>query len=365
MIDKGNGVIEGNPRRILLIQLGDIGDVVLSFPVAAALRARFPSVRLVMAVRAKVGDLVACCPDVDNVVWVHSGQGGGLRSMVAGIRFFRGLRQERFDLAVDFRTGTRGSVPARLSGASQRVGFFARDEPRWRNWLFTDLASPRHPPQIHMALFYGSLIEEYGVPVSHPWPRLVPPEAVQAQVDVQLRQLGVDPDRPLVVVQPYSLWAYKEWGDERVAALCRHIEARFKAQIAISGAPDEAVRAETLVRAGDVPLINLAGKTSLAQMAAVLVRAHLFIGMDSAGMHIAAGVGTPTVTLFGPTSAADWAPRGPRHVSVTSGADCVPCYQKGCDGSLESRCMAELTVDRVFEAVCALWGKNERDDFQN
>jgi heptosyltransferase-3 len=84
---------------------------------------------------------------------------------------------------------------------------------------------------------------------------------------------------------------------------------------------------------------------------AVLKACALFIGVDSAGMHIAAAVGTPTVSIFGPSAPASWAPRGPEHLVVHRNLSCVPCRQKGCDGKEQSRCLDDLTVAEVMSAV--------------
>ena len=96
---------------------------------------------------------------------------------------------------------------------------------------------------------------------------------------------------------------------------------------------------------------NLAGKTSIGTLAAVFKACKLFIGVDSAGVHIAAAVGLPTVCIFGPSSYIDWAPRGPQHRVVYKDFQCVPCYQKGCGGSGYSRCLEELNLEEVMPIV--------------
>jgi len=86
-------------------------------------------------------------------------------------------------------------------------------------------------------------------------------------------------------------------------------------------------------------------------LAALIQACQLFIGVDSAGMHIAAAVGTPTVIIFGPSAPASWAPTGNHHAIVQKDLPCVPCRQKGCDGSEVSRCLEELAVDEVWAVV--------------
>jgi len=85
--------------------------------------------------------------------------------------------------------------------------------------------------------------------------------------------------------------------------------------------------------------------------AALLQRCDLFIGVDSAGLHIAAAVGTPTVSIYGPSAPASWAPRGSSHLVVQKDWPCVPCRRKGCDDSEQCRCLDELTVEEILQAV--------------
>ena len=96
---------------------------------------------------------------------------------------------------------------------------------------------------------------------------------------------------------------------------------------------------------------NLAGKTTLAELAGILSLSSFHLGVDSAAPHIAAAVGTPTLTIFGPSDWRDWAPVGDKHRVVVSSMDCVPCYKKGCDGSERSLCLETLEVKTVQDAI--------------
>jgi heptosyltransferase-3 len=135
-------------------------------------------------------------------------------------------------------------------------------------------------------------------------------------------------------------------------SLIKWITSEHKLPVIITGSPDERERAEEIMKVcGNNNLSNLAGKTSIGMFAALLKACALFIGGDSAGIHIAAAVGTPTVGIFGPFSSAVWAPRGERHVTVQKTLPCVPCHQKGCHDSEVSRCLEELTVDEAKPVV--------------
>ncbi len=269
----------------------------------------------------------------------------------ASVLFFLRLWKYNFDLAVDLRAGSRGAILALLTGARQRVGFFQKGHPFWRNWLFTHLAAPYVKPDNHMTEYYSNLLAEYQITPSDIWPVIVVSEQKQEIAGKLFNEENVPQDRPIIAIQPFCLWQYKEWGAEKYIQLIQQIRTAYNLPVIITGSPEERVRADRITESCENHVYNLAGKTPLGLLPAVLKACRLFVGSDSAGMHIAAGVGTPTVTIYGPSSVSDWAPRGSKHSIVHTEIPCLPCHQKGCDGSGTSRCLEELTVGDVFAAV--------------
>ncbi|HUV50346.1 MAG TPA: glycosyltransferase family 9 protein, partial [Anaerolineae bacterium] len=105
-------------------------------------------------------------------------------------------------------------------------------------------------------------------------------------------------------------------------------------------------------------IYNLTGRTTLDELAGVLSFSSLHVGVDSAAPHIAAAVGTPTITIYGPSEWLVWAPLGETHSVVTPDRYCAPCHQKGCDGSGTSKCLEELTIDKVERAIHGVLDKS-------
>jgi len=347
----GKQTIQGSPRSILLIQLGDIGDVVLSTPCIRALRDRYPQARIVVAVWDKAAELLEDCPWLDHVVAVTKGSRSLLEEVFFQLNFFRKLRNFHFDLAIDLRTGTRGGILALLSGARQRIGFYAEDGKLWRNRVFTSLLHREYAPDQHVVDYLLSLLEAFGVTTEEHSPTLVVSGGKLEKTEDFLKEEKIEPGSMLIAVQPFSLWRYKEWGQEKYISLINWLIERQNATVVVTGSVPERQRAEEIVRNCDKRCYNLAGKTSIAMYAALLKKCHLFIGVDSAGLHIAAAVGTPTVSIFGPSSPISWAPRGACRLVVQKEFDCLPCRQKGCNGSEKSRCLDELTVNEVVEKL--------------
>lgn len=340
-------------KNILLIQLGDIGDVVLSIPAILAVHKNMPHAKIVVAVREKAKELIRHLQGVHDVIAINQDKRPLFCEITYQWRFFSLVRGHRFDLVMDFRTGTRGAILAFLSGAKERVGFFDR-EGFWRNRLFTTLYRLEYTPAQHVADYYSSLPLAYGLDVSDEIPAIHVTPAMEQQAARILKREMIPAEFPMIAIQPFSLWRYKEWGVHKYIPLIQRILSEYKVTIVITGSGDECERAENILhqcKEYSRHVYNLAGKTSLEELAAILKLCRLFIGSDSAGMHIAAAVGTPTVTIFGPSAPSSWAPKGNAHTIVKSHLSCVPCRRKGCEDTEVSRCLEDLTVNDLFTAV--------------
>jgi len=339
-----------NLRKILLIQLGDIGDVVLALPCACALREHFADARVMMAVREKAAQLIEAHPCIDGVFGVDTTPRNVKTELLYQTAFFSKLRRERFDMAVELRTGQRGAILAFLSGAGIRAAFHAKDGGLWRNRVFTHLVTPYATPGTHVIEQNLSLLTALGIQTAPaPRPALTVSTARKRAADDLLRAAGVPAGKPLVAVQPFSLWRYKEWGLDKTVRLIDHLTGSRDLSVVITGSADERDRGDDILRRCRGDVYNLAGRTEIGVYAALLSICRLFVGMDSAGLHIAAAVGTPTLGIFGPTSANDWAPREGRHQVVYETMPCVPCRRKGCMGSGISRCLEKLSVRDIAQ----------------
>jgi heptosyltransferase-3 len=341
-IEIGNGAL-------LAIQLGDIGDVVLTLPALNALKAAYPGNPLVICVRQKAAELVAGAGD--QLLTVDKRKRAPLAAMRYQLDFLKRLRRQPVDLCIDFRTGTRGAIVARLSGARARLGFRATDEPVWRNHLFTHLLRKAYQPGTYVADYYFEPVKWLGIRSCGRTPVLDVPAAVKRAVCARLQRLGVDGTMPFVVVQPFSLWRYKELHADKYAGLIDRIGDRCGLPVILCGAPDERRRAQSIADRCSHGALNMAGRTSIAELAGLLSLAALFIGIDSAGLHIAAATGTPTVGIFGPSDPRSWAPRGERHTVIQPGLSCVPCRRKGCADSGVSRCLDRLSVAEMMATI--------------
>ncbi len=324
------------PARILIVRPSALGDVCRSVPVAASLRRAFPDARIAWLVQAGFEDAVRCHPAVDTVLPFARRALSPLRSLGAIGRlwtFVRELRRHRFDLVVDAQGLARSGLIALATGARRRVGPANAREGAW-------LAYTRRvpvPPGRHAVDAMLDLAEGAGAPRVEDLRLVPPPEDVAGWARAR-RTLG---DRLLVVLAPTARWRCKQWPPERFAALGARLAAAGR-HVVLVGAPGEEatvaaarpagvprVEAATLlgpaaepggdatsaVDAAPAPsVVDLAGRTGVGLMMAVVASAEAVVACDSAALHMAAGLGVPSVALFGPTDPELVGPRGGRSV---------------------------------------------------
>jgi heptosyltransferase-3 len=342
-----------NVRDILVIQLGDIGDVVWATPTLRAIKRTHPGARLSVLVRDGIGCLLAADPSLHRVYEVKRRKGNLFRRILLETEFIRELRRQRFDIAIDLRLDERGAYMAFASGAPVRVRLYNRDVPYRLSRLFTHLLTP--PPRPTKARGAAeqtlALVREMGVDTEDIVPRLWVAHGSRYRAREILRDAGVDGGLRWVSVNPFSRWTYKEWGHDKWARIIDWLGDEYRMAAVLVGSGEEREKAEGLAGRTKGKVFNLAGRTTLDELAALLEMSIMNIGVDSAAPHIAAAVGTPTITLYGPSDWEEWAPVGDRHHVIVPDRDCVPCYKKGCDGKGVSLCLEELTVERVKEEI--------------
>jgi len=339
-----------NWSRILVIQLGDIGDVVWTMPTIKALHQVFPEAQISILVREAVEDLLDSEALLHRVFFVPS-RGKGRKQ----IELIYLLRKERFDVAIDLRTGDRGGIMARLSGAPVRIAQVCSASSWLRNIMFTRLITPKvlEPKPLGASEQSLSIIRALGIEVvSYPLSLTV---SRRAEESAELILMRLCPPaftgRPFITVSPYSRWSYKEWKDEKWRDLLARLTDEFLFPVLVVGSPNERKRSEGLLRGLGGAVMNAVGETTLGTLAALLKKSSLHIGVDSAPPIIAGAVGTPTITLYGPSDWRDWAPVGDSHRVIHARMPCVPCRRKGCHDQEKNPCLEAIGVEEVIEVI--------------
>ncbi len=346
-------------RRVLVVKLRYIGDVLLCTPVLRGLREAFPESTITALVNAGTEDVLLHHPDVDEILLVKRPRAGARsrgQYWADQFRLLRRLRERRFDLALDLTDGDRAAFLTWASGARLRVGF--NREGRFRGRAYHRCVAPftgrRHAVEADL-----EALRLLGLRVDPVTPSLgLPPEAETAAGELLARK-GASRERDLVLLHPGARWWFKAWPAERFAALGDWIVEELGAQVLIAGGGEDAQAAEAIRGLMRSPAISLAGETSVLQLAAVLKRCRLFVGNDAGPMHIAAAVGTPVVALFGPTDPAEWGPWGEGHVVLYKGLDCSECWRRSACWRGEANCLRQIPVEETMLAVRTAWHRKK------
>ena len=357
-------------RRVLVTKLRHHGDVLLASPVFTTLKRAVPEVEVDALVYAETAPMLANHPALARLHaidrgWKQQGLKHQLRSEAA---LYRALRDRRYDLLVHLTEHPRGLTLAALLRPAFAVNRVRgeREHPwlwkrRFTHFYPLPKARPRHTVEANL-----DALRRLGI---HPIPDdkqlvMIPGSIAQARIDAMLAERALAPKR-FVQVHPGSRWLFKSWPAGRMASLVEKL-VRDGFKVVVTGAPDERERAivdvmfAALSEHCRTSVHDFAGRLSLLELAALTTRARLFVGVDSAPMHIAAAVGTPAVALFGPSDELEWGPWGVAHRVVTStDFPCRPCRNDGCGGGKISDCLTTLPVDRVGAAVDALLAETE------
>ena len=345
-------------RRALVIKLRHHGDVLLASPVFSVLKNHAPQLEIDALVYADTAPMLEGHPAVAQVHGID--RGWKKLAVPARLTFelglFRRLRARRYDLIVHLSEHPRGAWLARLLGARHAVAPRIASKPEFWRASFTHLYAQPLNARRHMVERNLDALRRIGIRPGADERRLtlVAGAAAESRVDALLEQHGLA-GKSFIHFHPASRWQFKCWTAEKNAELIRCLRDEGE-RVVVTCAPDaremefvEAVLGQAGSGAGAA---NLAGQLSLKELGALSQRARLFVGVDSAPMHIAAAMGTPVVALFGPSGELEWGPWGVPHRVVASDAHpCRPCGLDGCGGSKRSECLTTLPVARVMAAI--------------
>ena len=366
-------------QRILLIKLSAVGDVVHTLPLLNRLRQRYPRARIDWLVTPGVAELLTQNPAINNVIefereeWTAPWR---LAPYASAARLIAQLRAVQYDLVLDLQGQLRSGVFAFTSGAPVRIGF---DKPRASVWQ----ASPRKIPDearrhawqgaregsflaythhvelptldihpVERYLRFGAMLGLDDNSADFAFP--IPPEAAN-RIDALLDYYEIAGAK-LVVMAPGTNWETKQWRTGGFGEVARHFLQK-KFAVALIGSPREhEICAEVAKLAPGA--INLAGETTLTELAALLRRGTICISNNSGPMHLAVALGRPVVAVFGPTDPVWAGPYRRDNAVLRADLPCSPCYLR-----LLSRCThnhdcmknvaAAVVIERAEKIIAA------------
>jgi heptosyltransferase-2 len=337
------------PRKILVRAVNWLGDAVLTTPALQAVREAFPSAHITIAARPLVAELFRNHPDVDEIVvydnkGAHSGLSGMLR--VAG-----SLRRLEFEAAILFQNAFDAALLSFLARVPQRMGYATDGR---RVLLTRAVPVTEDILRLHHAEYYLRLVSELGIPrPATPALRLKVSDEEKNFMSERLAELGIPKGAPILGINPGATYgSAKRWFPDRFAAVADALSEEWGAFAVLMGSPPERALACDVENSMRGKVVNLAGRTTVRELMALLSGCSFLVTNDSGPMHIGAALGIPMVAIFGPT---DWRTTSPwtrRARIVRAEVDCSPCLLRECNRAHE--CMFGVTPDMVIGGARSL-----------
>ncbi|MDR1529204.1 MAG: putative lipopolysaccharide heptosyltransferase III [Burkholderiales bacterium] len=357
MLSKSIVDAANSPKRTLLVKLRHYGDVLLTTPLIDALHHYFPDIVVDVLVYRETLDMLCINPQVTQCFTIDRRwkKQSVLTQFEKEWQLLRMLRARRYDTLIHLTESWRGVMLARLLGAERRIAFAypRRDSWCWRT-SFTDLIPLPQQPTHNVALQL-SVLTTWGIaPDVARFPLHLSVDKLAEKSLLEALRRADWQGEPYILVHPGARWFFKCWEDVSFAKVIDALTDRGLS-VVVTGAPDakERAMAENILSRvrGRNKVYTLVGALSLTELAAAIGKAKLFIGVDSAPMHMAAARQIPGVVLFGPSKVHEWSPwQAPITVLKASDWTTLP-HPDEIDTNTQTRYLSAIPTSAVIEAV--------------
>jgi len=352
--------------RILILRLRSIGDIILLTPTLRLLKEWRPDLRISVMVESRFRELLQDNPAVEEIL--TPGEGAGVRNLLARLGVMRGLRRRGFSLCVNLHGGPTSRLFTRWSGARWRVGFAHYRGAGLYNVLVPDARTILNQPSLHTAEHQAAAFFHLGLPRTEiPRAQIFSGVNEAAWWGAKRAALGLVPGEAYAIIHPTASYKTKEWAAEGFARIGEYLETKGRVAPIFSCGPGESSVLDAVERSAGKSLRRLEG-VSLAQFAAALSGARLFVGNDSGPAHLAAALARPLVVIFGSSSSPIWGPwRGHESPSpalvVQNPFECNPCPGDRCYKFVQPECILSVTFDQVKNAVEKVLAQSQIQEF--
>ncbi len=339
-----------DPKRILIILHGSIGDVVRAIPTANLLRDAYPKAKIAWAIESAALPLVEHHPAVDEPIFFDRRR---WRKSLGP--FLRRVRREQFDVVLDLQRLFKSGLISWWSGAPCRIGFHRRDAKEF-NWLFNNHHIPAAGERLSKLIHYLKFAEYLGLsPASVRWDLHLTLEQ-EGRVNMLLDGVGSH----FAVFFVGSRWESKQWFPAQTARCADEVQRRYGLDAVLLGGQEDIGFAREVEQTCASRAASFVGQTSLGEAMGIIRRADVAVGPDTGLMHLAAAVGTPVVSLWGATSPERTGPYGYDDLVIRGRATCSPCYLRRCP--IGRICMQSIDVEEVAARVGVALPRKARED---
>ncbi|MGO8791697.1 MAG: glycosyltransferase family 9 protein [Terriglobia bacterium] len=341
--------------RILIIRRRSIGDIILLTPALRLLKEWRSDLRISVMVEARFRDLLEGNPAVEEIL--IPGEGSGARRLLSRLAVIRKVRRREFSVCVNLHGGPTSRLFTRWCGARWRVGFAHYRGASLYNILVPDARTVLNKPSLHTAEHQAAAFFYLGLPRKEiPRAQIFSGAGQAAWWGAKRTSLGIASGKPYAIVHPTAAYKTKEWSAQGFARIGEYLEREAGIAPIYSCGPGEVTVLDAVEKAAGARLRRLEG-ASLAQFAAALAGARLFVGNDSGPAHMAAALARPVVVIFGSSSSPIWGP-WPRDSAgnrvVQNPFECNPCPGDHCYRFDKPECILSVTFDQVKGAAEAV-----------
>ena len=347
--------------KILVIKFRNIGDVLLTTPLIKNLKLNYPDSQIDILVNEGTEAMLKYNPNVNKVFTYKRSYFKSLPKIKRFIEEFKFLKSFKdYDIVINTTEGDRGAFIAKFSNAKIKIGYPVKKNLYLKN-SFTHIM--RKPPLLR------HIIENNLDAI-----RVLDKNIFEKKVEIfwskeDKKKVDNLIDRDFIHIHPVSRWLFKCIDDKIMAQIIDYLHKKGK-KVIITASPDkkELEKVEQIISYCKNKPFNLSGKLNLNEVAYLSSKAKLFIGVDTAIMHMAAAVNTPVIAFFGPSGAFNWGAwdndevesgytqkngiqKMGKHIVIQHNWECIPCGKDGCNGSKISDCLMQFDMDEVFSII--------------
>jgi len=347
-------------KKILVMKFRNIGDVLLTTPLIENLKINYPDAKIDVAVNKGTEEMLSLNPNISKIHIYDRNFVKKLplvKKIQKEINFIKKIKKEKYDLVINLTKGDRGAIIALFSQAKEKIGF---KENFLSNLAFTK-SLPLKQGMKHQIEWDLDTLRVLGGDIKHKKVSIYWDKKDEEKIN------SLNLPKKFIHFHPVSRWLFKCIDDKIAAQIIDFIENELNVKVILTAAPveKEIKKIENILNFAKSKPINLAGKLTLKETAALNKKAKFFVGVDTAIMHIAAANNIPVIAFFGPSGAFHWGPWDNtlmksgynfkngfqimgKHKVIQVKWDCAPCGKDGCNGSKISECLMEKGLDIEF-----------------
>ena len=332
-------------KKVLVVKLRQLGDVLLTTPLFSSLKNHLPSASIDAYVYSDSIPLLKDHPAINQIIGYDRGWKSlsFFKKISREFALFSTIRQEGYDLVINLTEGDRGAFAAKFSKASIRVGFDPKNS-RFKK-LYThsvkNCPSLRHTVERNL-----DAIRRIGI-----FPSEEEKELFLKVDENAISRMRQKVPKEFILIHPTSRWMFKAWPHQKLRLLVKRLLDDKKELVFTAGS--NPLELDYIQKATcNLAVHDLSGKVSLEELTALVHLSEMLLCVDSLPFHIASALKKPVVALFGPTSDVTWGPwNNPFAKILTSPMSCRPCYQDGCGGSKVSDCLVKISLEDVYQSL--------------